>query len=41
MMRKRKSKPEKARRKDTRTLDSLIRDLQSIVGLNANQSDSK
>ena len=32
MMRKRKLKPEKARRKDARTLDSLIRDLQSIVG---------
>jgi hypothetical protein len=39
MMRKRKLKPEKGRRKDVRKLDSLIRDLQSIVQPNADSSD--
>jgi len=41
MMRKRKLKPEKGRRKDVRKLDSLIHDLQSIAGPNADQSESK
>jgi hypothetical protein len=31
MMRKRKLKPEKGRRKDLRKIDSLIRDLRSII----------
>ena len=41
MMRKRKLKPEKGRRKDLRKIDSLIRDLRSIIHLDAYRGPSK
>jgi hypothetical protein len=41
MMRKRKLKPEKGRRKDLRKIDSLIRDLRSIIHPDASQIPSK
>ena len=41
MMRKRKVKPEKGRRKDVRKLDSLIRDLHSIIQPGVDCNDSK
>jgi hypothetical protein len=41
MMRKRKLKPEKGRRKDLRKIDSLIRDLHSIVHPDGDRIPSK
>jgi hypothetical protein len=41
MMRKRKLKPEKGRRKDLRKIDSLIRDLHSIIHPDGCQIPSK